>query len=82
VKYRYTNVHIICIYGLNLRSNVKFNKGSKETTFIKKHFDIQHGLARILFHLKQWTVSIDRLSVVLTNSQIRVTGYVEDTIHG
>ena len=55
------SVYMSCIYSSNLCSTVKFNKWKKWTTLIHKPCDMPHALARILFHVKCWTVSIDIL---------------------
>jgi len=61
VKCTYINVYIICIYVFTLRSTVKFDKWSKETTFIQKPCDMLHALAKILCYVKWRTISINTL---------------------
>ena len=79
---RVRNVYTIFIYYFKSRSTVKCNKWRKWTTFITNHPDMQHGLARILFHVYWWTVSIDTLvAYILTNSQTRITDYIAGTVH-
>jgi hypothetical protein len=61
VKCTYMYVYIICVYGFKLCSTVKFNKWRNWTTCIMNHSDMQHGLAKISFHVQWWTVSTDTL---------------------
>jgi hypothetical protein len=52
VKCTYKNVYIISIYGFNLRSTMKSNKWSKETTFIQKPCDMLQALAKKFYFMK------------------------------